>query len=74
MTGIWLPLAATAVAAALTWWCCTRPMVRNRSCHGTPDAAGLQEELRAARAELLHLRDETTPPARRAEGPEILVR
>ena len=73
MTGIWLPLAATALAAALTWWCCVRPVVRTRSCHGTPDA-GLQEELRATREELQQLRDEATPPVRQTEGLEILDR
>ena len=74
MNSIWLQLAATAVAAALTWWCCVRLMARNRSCQGTPPDAGLQEELRAARAELPRLRDEPTPPALRAGGPEILDR
>ena len=75
MTGIWLPLAATALAAALTWWCCVRPMVKNRSCHGTQAGVGdaeLQEELRQARAEVLRLRGEATPSAAPAKGPEIL--
>ena len=77
MTGIWLPLAATVLAAALTWWCCVRPMVRNRSCHGAQAAAGdleFQEELRRAREEVRRLREQATPPATRAKGPEILDR
>ena len=73
MTGIWLPLAATVLGAALTWWCCIRPMARNRSCHGTSDP-GLQEELHAAREELQHLRDETTPPTDPTDRPETLNR
>ncbi|QQM47427.1 hypothetical protein [Streptomyces liliifuscus] len=73
MTGLWLPLAATVLAAALTWWCCIRPMVRNRSCHHAPDP-GLQEELRAAREELQRLRGETTPPTDPTDRPETLNR
>nr|WP_024127485.1 hypothetical protein [Streptomyces sp. F12]AHE40221.1 hypothetical protein pFRL6_134c [Streptomyces sp. F12] len=73
MTGLWLPLAVTVLAAALTWWCCVRPMVRNRSCHSTPDP-GLQEELRAAREELQRLRGETTPPNDSTDRPETLNR
>ena len=75
MTGAWLPLAATALAAALTWWCCVRPMVKNRACHGTWVDTGdseLQEELRRAREELQRLRDQATPPDIPTKAPEIL--
>lgn len=77
MTGIWLPLIATVLAAALTWWCCVRPMVKNRACHGAQKDAGdpeLQEELRHAREEVRRLRELTTPPAAPTKGPEILNR
>ncbi|MBK3570956.1 hypothetical protein [Streptomyces sp. MBT62] len=73
MTGLWLPLTATALAAALTWWCCLRPMAQNRSCHSTSDPE-LQEELRAVREELRQLRDQATPPAVLRDRPEILDR
>jgi hypothetical protein len=73
MTGVWFPLGATVLAAALTWWCCVRPMVRNRACHAAP-APGLQEELRAAREELQRLRGETTPPTDPTARPETLER
>jgi hypothetical protein len=73
MTGVWFPLAATVLAAALTWWCCVRPMVRNRACHAAPDP-GLQEELRAAREELQRLRGGTTPPTDPTDRPETLDR
>jgi hypothetical protein len=73
MTGVWFPLAATVLAAALTWWCCVRPMVRNRACHAAP-GPGLQEELRAAREELQRLRGETTPPTDPTDRPETLDR
>ncbi|OXY92416.1 hypothetical protein [Streptomyces diastatochromogenes] len=68
MTGSWLPLTATALAAGLTWWCCIRPMARNRACHGAPDT-GLQQELRAAREELSRLRG-GTPPTDQTHRPE----
>jgi len=71
---VWLPLAATALAAALTWWCCIRPMVRNRSCCTTTADPELREELRRARDELQQLRDDATPPAVHDTRPEILDR
>ncbi|MER5686199.1 hypothetical protein [Streptomyces sp. NPDC002205] len=75
MNGIWLPLAATALAATLTWWFCVRPMTRGRSCHGAPAAdEELREELRRAREELRDLRDKATPTAARNTGPETLDR
>ncbi|MFI1721944.1 hypothetical protein [Streptomyces sp. NPDC020489] len=77
MTGVWLPLAATVLAAALTWWCCVRPMVNNRACHGTradKSDPELQEELRSARKERQQLREQTTPPATPTKAPEILDR
>jgi hypothetical protein len=78
VTDIWLPLAATVLAAALTWWCCIRPMAQNRSCCATTtDAelqAELQKELRRARDELQRLREDATPPAVRSDRPEILDR
>ncbi|MBC9723919.1 hypothetical protein [Streptomyces sp. TRM68367] len=77
MTGIWLPLVATALAAALTWWCCIRPMAKNRACHATRagvDDPELQEELRHAREEVRRLREQATPPAAPSKGPEILDR
>ncbi|WP_217549827.1 hypothetical protein [Streptomyces sp. GbtcB6] len=73
MSGLWLPLAATAPAAALTWFCCVRPMARNRACHAGP-GPGLQSELRAAREELHRLRHETTPPTDPTSRPENLDR
>lgn len=74
MTDIWLPLAATVLAAALTWWCCIRPMAQNRSCCATTPDAELHKELRRARDELQRLRDDATPPAVRPDRPEILDR
>ncbi|WP_406464813.1 hypothetical protein OH768_53020 [Streptomyces sp. NBC_01622] len=74
MTNIWLPLTATALAAALTWWCCIRPMVKNRSCCTTAADTDLQEELLRARDELQQLREGATPPAVRHDRPEILDR
>ena len=74
MTDVWLPLTATALAAALTWWYCVRPMVKNRSCCTTAPDTGLQGELRAAREELQLLRDETTPPTDPTDRPETLNR
>ncbi|MFE2320338.1 hypothetical protein ACFXC8_46150 [Streptomyces sp. NPDC059441] len=73
MTGVLFPLAATVLAAALTWWCCIRPMARTRTCHATP-APGLKEELRVAREELQRLHDETTPPTDSTDRPETLNR
>jgi hypothetical protein len=75
MNGVWLPLAATALAATLTWWFCVRPMTSGRSCHEAPAAdEKLREELRRAREERRDLRDETTPTAARNTGPETLDR
>jgi hypothetical protein len=74
VTDVWLPLAATALAAALTWWCCIRPMLKNRSCCTTAADPELQEELRRARDELQQLRHDATPPAVRHHRPEILDR
>lgn len=78
MNGIWLPLAATALAATLTWWFCVRPMAKGRSCHGAPAAdEELRVELRRTREELRDLRDlrdETTPTAARNTGSETLNR
>jgi hypothetical protein len=74
MTDVWLPLAATALAAALTWWCCIRPMVKNRSCCTTAADPELQEELRRAREEFQQLRHDATPPAVRPDRPETLNR
>jgi hypothetical protein len=73
MTGVWFPLAAAVLAATLTWWCCIRPMARNRTCHATP-APGLKEELRAAREELQRQRAETTLPTDSTDRPETLNR
>ncbi|MFJ3620651.1 hypothetical protein ACIPSH_21200 [Streptomyces iakyrus] len=52
-------------------------MAKTRSCHGTQGDAGdpgLQEELQRAREEVQRLREQPTPPATSAKGPEILDR
>lgn len=78
MTGIWLPLAATVLAAALTYWCCIRPMRRNGSCCPTPPertARSVEEEIRGAREERDLLRAQsakTTPSAAAEGGPETI--
>ncbi|MGW4106233.1 hypothetical protein [Streptomyces sp. NPDC004976] len=50
-------------------------MAKNRACHTTQAGADdpeLQEELRHAREEVRQLREQATPPAAPAKGPEIL--
>lgn len=63
-----LLLAGAAVAAALTWRLCMRPILRNRSAPGAakccaPKESHVLNELRRARAQLPELRrsDASTP-------------
>ena len=56
-----LLLAGAAVAAALTWRFCMRPMLRGRFAPGAakccaPKESGVQDELRRTRAQLAELR------------------
>jgi hypothetical protein len=73
-----LPVAATVLAGGATWFCCVRPARRrakdpSAGCCAAP-AATLEEQIRATRTELLHLRDSATPPAAPSNGPETLIR
>lgn len=78
MTGIWLPLAATVLAAALTYWCCIHPMRRNGSCCPTPPertAQSVEEEIHRTREERDLLRAqsaETNLSATPGQGPESI--
>lgn len=79
MTGIWLSLAATALAAALTYLCCIRPMRRQDGCGpATPERTeqSVEEEIRRTREErdLLRARAtaETDPVAASDRGPETI--
>ena len=61
MTGVLLPLAATAAAGGIAFWCCIRPMRRGFRC--TPGSGGrdaiqtadIETQLAAAHAELAQL-------------------
>jgi hypothetical protein len=79
MTGIWLPLAATALAAALTYLCCIRPMRRHDGCSpAAPERTekSVDEEIRRTRQELHLLRAQATvkadPVAAPERGPETI--
>ncbi|WP_134563933.1 hypothetical protein [Cryobacterium sp. MDB2-33-2] len=62
MIPILISLAATALAAALTWRFCMRPMLRSRTapsdagCCAKP-ATDVQADIQDARAELTSLQD-----------------
>ncbi|MEV8311757.1 hypothetical protein AB0P36_31630 [Streptomyces flavidovirens] len=63
MTGVWLPLAATLLAAAVTYVCCIRPMRKNSGCCPTPPrraAHSIDEEIKRTREELRQLREQAT--------------
>ncbi|AVH60822.1 MULTISPECIES: hypothetical protein [Streptomyces] len=67
MTGIWLPLAATALAAALTYVCCIRPTRRHGNCSPAgPErtAESVDGEIRRTREELHHLREQASAQER----------
>jgi hypothetical protein len=76
MTGTWLPLAATALAAALTYVCCIRPMRNHNGCTAVPERTqeSVDEEIGRAREELLLLREQApvkeAPVAAPQQGPE----
>lgn len=76
MTGTWIPLAATALAAALTYMCCIRPMRSHNGCTAAPGRTkeSVAEEIRRAREELLLLREQApgkaAPVAATEQGPE----
>jgi hypothetical protein len=79
MTGIWLSLAATALAAALTYLCCIRPMRRHDGCSPAgPERTGqsVAEEIRRTREELDLLRAQAAvkadPVAAPERGPETI--
>ncbi|MDQ0939322.1 hypothetical protein [Streptomyces sp. V1I1] len=79
MTGVWLPLAATALAATLTYVCCIRPMRRHEGCSPVaPERTkqSVDEEIRRAREELRLLRAQsavrTDPVAAPERGPETI--
>ena len=62
MIPVLISLAATVLAAALTWRFCMRPMLRSRATPGVSGccakpATDVQAEIRAARAELRSLQD-----------------
>jgi hypothetical protein len=67
MTGVLLPLAVTAAAGAVTYWCCIRPMRRDTSSApggGTGDASqatDIERQLATAREERAQLRGATGP-------------
>lgn len=70
MTGTWLPLAATLLAAVAMYICCIRPM-RNKGggCCPTPPPRtreNVEEEIRHTREELRLLHEQ---PATRQTGP-----
>ncbi|MBT2490703.1 hypothetical protein J7E96_19720 [Streptomyces sp. ISL-96] len=79
MTGTWPPLAATALAAALTYVCCIRPMRRHDACSPTPHehtGQSIDEEIRRTREELdllrAHSAAETDPAAAPSRRPETI--
>ncbi|MEV4334278.1 hypothetical protein AB0K02_27735 [Streptomyces sp. NPDC049597] len=66
MTGAWLPLLATVLAAALTYLCCIRPMRRKDSCCAAIDqhtAESLDDEIHRTREELRTLRKQAAARA-----------
>ncbi|MDJ0341041.1 hypothetical protein QMK19_08550 [Streptomyces sp. H10-C2] len=76
MTGLLFPLAATALAAAVTWWCCVRPARRQphtpaADCCAAPSRS-IDDEIRDTAAELRRLREQAAPPPVLDERPETL--
>lgn len=66
MTSLWLPLAATVLAAALTYVCCIRPMRKQGGCcpHPPPRSArSVEEEIHRTREELRVLRERVVTQA-----------
>ncbi|MEU0684437.1 hypothetical protein [Streptomyces albogriseolus] len=73
MTGLWLVPAATALAAALTYVCCIRPMRRHDGCGpATPERTEkrVEAEIRRTREELDLLRARAAVKADPAAAPE----
>ncbi|MDJ0464595.1 hypothetical protein [Streptomyces sp. H27-C3] len=70
MTTLWLPLTVTALAVALTYVCCIRPMRKQGgSCPAPPQRTShsVDEEIRLKREELRLLRERAAMQARRRE-------
>ncbi|MCU6481799.1 hypothetical protein [Arthrobacter sp. A2-55] len=74
MNTVLLALGAALAAGALTWFFCLRPMRRSRRAHGASccapaEEASIEDQIRAARAELARLHTATPsagarPPSR----------
>ncbi|MCX5275322.1 MULTISPECIES: hypothetical protein [Streptomyces] len=67
MTGLWLPLAATVLATALTYVCCIRAMRKQGGgCTPPPPQPpqGVEEEIHRMREELRLLHEQTSAPQR----------
>lgn len=70
MTGLWLPLIITALAVALTYVCCVRPMRKQGGCCPAPPrrtSHSVDEEILLKREELRLLRERATTQAGRLE-------
>ncbi|MBT2492910.1 hypothetical protein J7E96_31255 [Streptomyces sp. ISL-96] len=70
MTGLWLPLAVTVLALALTYACCIRPMLKQGGRCVPPSkrsAESVDEEIRRTREELGYLREQAAR-AKRGDG------
>ncbi len=70
MNTVLIPLVATAAAGALTWFFCIRPMSRQKRNNGRAGAAccsapgrTVEQEIRAAREELVKLQAAGATPA-----------
>lgn len=63
----WLPLAATAVVAALTYFCCVRPMMPSKGRRTVPQAGSDSFEARVTQlqADLERFRTGDSPTDKR---------